>query len=52
MLELVPLVKYKDETATILFVTVVAVAVTMLLVTTPVLWLLEMVLEAKMGHFL
>jgi len=45
MLESVLLVECKDATATILFVPVTAAAFAMLLVTTPVLWLLEMASE-------
>jgi len=45
MLELVLLVECKDATTTVLFVPVAAAALTVLLVTTPVLWLLETVLE-------
>jgi len=45
MLELVSSVECKDAIATILFVTVTATALTMLLVTTPVLWLVEMMSE-------
>jgi len=36
-------VECKDATATVLFVTIAVAALAMLLVTTPVLWLLEMV---------
>jgi len=45
MLESVLSVEGKDATATALFVPVVATALAILLVTTPVLWLLEMVSE-------
>jgi len=38
-------VECKDVTVTVLFMPVAAVALAMLLVTTPVLWLLEMVSE-------
>ena len=45
MLESVSLVECKETTATVLFMLVAAAAFAMLLVTTPVLWLLEMVSE-------
>jgi len=45
MLESVSSVECKGATATILFVSVAAVALSMLLVTTPVLWLLETMTE-------
>jgi len=45
MLESVSSVECKNATATILFVLVAATALAMLHVTTPVLWLLETVLE-------
>ena len=45
MLESVPSVECKDAHATVPFVLVVAAALAMLLVTTPVLWLLETMSE-------
>ena len=45
MLESLSSVEWNDATVTVLFVPVAAVAFAMLLVTTPVLWLLEMVSE-------
>jgi len=45
MLESASSVECEDATATVLFVTTTVVALAMLLVITPVLWLLEMVSE-------